>query len=207
MGTKQLVVQEALEMTQIFLRVEIVLVHAHHKRRVGVARRAGNNDQLGSGVEVCSGGLAGGEDSRRLNDDVDVELAPGKVGRIALGVDLDRAIADVQRVLSGADREIQQALGRVVLEEVGVGGRGNEVVDGDDLHVRAPEGGPQKAPSDASKSINRDPCCHWRLLFSLVFYLRTSSSTAPANFCTSCTSPRRSERSLTRVSMVQGSFA
>src|SRR5580658_3156374 len=87
-------------------------------------------------------------------------------------------------------------------------GRGrNEVVDGHDLHVGTLQGRPQKTPANSSKSIYRDPCCHWHLLFTSVFYLRTSSSTASANFCTLCTRPRPSARSRTCVSSVQGSFA
>ena len=84
----------------------------------------------------CAGGLGGvGEDARGLDDDVDAQVAPRQVGRVALAEDLDLLAVDDQRVLGVLDGAVEGAVGGVVLEEQGVQLDRHEVVDGDDLRV------------------------------------------------------------------------
>ena len=83
-------------------------------------------------------GLVGvGEETGRLEHDVDAQVAPRQRGRIPLLEDLDLAAVDDQRVVGVVDGARVGAVGRVVLEEKRVQRRVDEVVDCHDLDVRA----------------------------------------------------------------------
>ena len=69
----------------VHLGVVLVVVDAHDDGDVLVLGRAGNDDLLGAGIQVLLGQLAGLEDAGGLHDDVDPQLAPGQVRRIAIG--------------------------------------------------------------------------------------------------------------------------
>ena len=63
-------------------------------------------DLLGAGRDV-GGGLVGvGEEARRLEDDVDAEIAPGQRRRVLLLEDLDLAAVDDQGVVGVVDRAV-----------------------------------------------------------------------------------------------------
>jgi hypothetical protein len=76
-----------------------------------------------------------GEDAGAFHDDVDAEIAPGQLLRIALGGDLERApptidgVAVNLTVLPGSGRA------RVVAHQVGVGFDRAEIVDRHDLSM------------------------------------------------------------------------
>ena len=73
------------------------------------------------------------EHTRGLDDNVDVQIGPGKVGRVTLGEYLDAVSVDHQLVTVEDDGARVRAVDGVVLEQVrehrGVG----QVVDGDDV--------------------------------------------------------------------------
>ena len=123
-GPRQLVVQEALEMMWCAGGVVQALVDAHHDGDVLVRGRGGDQDLLGAGVDVLlrSGGL--GEEAGGLDDDVDAELAPGQVGGIALGEDLDDVAVDDDVAVLDLNGFGQAAADGVVLEAGGRGPRG-----------------------------------------------------------------------------------
>ena len=64
------------------------------------------------------------------------------------------------------DRQVQGAVRRVVLEEVGVGGGGDQVVDADHLHRRCRaggrllEGGAHEVAPDPAKTVDAYPNSH-----------------------------------------------
>ena len=91
MGTKQLVVHEALDTTLWASRVEGVVVDAHHEGGVGAGGR-GRDDHPGrAGLEVGGRLVAVGEEAGRLDHHVDAQVAPGQRLGVALGGDLQRA--------------------------------------------------------------------------------------------------------------------
>ncbi len=117
--------------------VVAVEVDAEGDGDVGFGRRRGDDHLLGARREVLGGVLALGEEAGRLDHDVDAEVAPGQVGRVALGQHLDLLAVDHQRALVGLDGAREAAQDRVVLEQVGHRGRVDQVIDGDELEVRA----------------------------------------------------------------------
>ena len=98
-GTKQFVVQLALETTLCVLRVEVGVVDAHHERAVGAVGRGRDDDERGAGVEVGGGLVPGGEEAGRLDDEVDAEVGPRQLGRVADLQHLQLVVADLDAVL------------------------------------------------------------------------------------------------------------
>jgi hypothetical protein len=121
----------------------------------------GDDHLLGAGLEVLGGVGAGGEEAGRLDHDVDAEVAPGQSGRIALGEDLDLVAAGDDRVAVDLDPAGVAAEDRVVLEQVGHRGRVDEVVDRDEVDVRARLlGGPEDVAPDAAETVDADLHSH-----------------------------------------------
>ena len=148
--------------------VERVVVDADHERGVGPVGGRRDDHPGRAAVQVGGGLLLGGEHAGGLQDDVDAEVAPGQLGRVALGQELERAVAlDRDRVVGVRDLGAEAAHDRVVLEQVGHGADVAEVVDGDDLDVGTlGVDRPEEAPSDAPEPVDADsnghdqpPCC------------------------------------------------
>ena len=96
-----------------------------------------------------------GEESRGLHHDVDIELAPGQVAGVALGVDRDGLPVHDDGALTSFNRDRESASHGVILEQVrerlGVG----QVIDGDDGDVvRASKSSSKKASSDSTKAVD-----------------------------------------------------
>ncbi len=64
MGTKQLVVHEALEMTVWTRRIELVIIDPNHEGGVGVAGGTRDDDELGAAFQV-GGRIGSGRESSR----------------------------------------------------------------------------------------------------------------------------------------------
>ena len=77
------------------------------------------------------------EATGRLDDDVGAECGPREQRRILLGDDLDGLAADDDGVALDLDGLREATEDRVVLQQVGEGLDIGEIVDADDLHVRA----------------------------------------------------------------------
>src|SRR6266540_1627489 len=116
-------------------RVVGVLVDPDDDGDVLVLGRGGDDHLLGAALEVQGGMVPVGEAAGRLDHHVDPEVAPGQVGRVALGEGAEAGPVDRDRLLVVADLGVEPAEGRVVLEQVGQGAVVGEVVDGDDLDV------------------------------------------------------------------------
>ena len=119
-------------------RVVAILVDAEDDRDVLVLGRRADDHLLRAGVEVRLGLRRVGEDARALEDDVDAQIAPRQRRRIPLGEDLDLAAVDDDRAVAGPDITRVRAVGRIVLEQVRVHLRVDEVVDRDHLDVGRP---------------------------------------------------------------------
>ena len=88
----------------VLLGVEVGVVDAHHERAVGAGGRGRDDDERGAGVEVGGGLVAGGEEAGRLDDEVDAEVAPRQLGRVADREHLQLVVADLDAVLGRLDR-------------------------------------------------------------------------------------------------------
>ena len=116
--------------------VVLLLVHAHHDRQVFACRRGADDHPLRTGGAVRRSLLGVGEESRRFNDDVNAKIAPRECRRIFARQHLDATAIDDELGLFGGDATGVDAVGGVVLEEVGVHLRINEVVDRHHLNFR-----------------------------------------------------------------------
>jgi hypothetical protein len=95
--------------------------------------------------------------SRRLDDDVDAQLAPAEVGGVALGEDLDRLAVDDDVVAIELHGGVETARDGVVLEQVRKRLVVGEVVHRDDLKVAAlREGRTQVVATNATEPVDSD---------------------------------------------------
>ena len=139
-----------------------VMVDVEHDGGEVIARRSGDDDLLGAGVDVSLGlGLAGVE-TGALQHDVDVELAPRELCRVSLGVDGDLLAVDLNEVLASHDGVVAGvvALRRVVLQEVSKHLGGGEVVDSDDLGALMTKHLTEGQAADATKAVDSNLNCH-----------------------------------------------
>ena len=129
---------EAFETTMWSL-VELVVVDAVDDGEVGAVGRRRDQHALGAGGQMRRGLVLGGEDAGAFERDVDAEVLPRQLGGIALGGDLDRAVADARCVSpSTVTSPGKRPCTRVEAQQVRVGLDRAEIVDGDDLDVLAP---------------------------------------------------------------------
>ena len=122
-GTKQLVVHEAFEITWCRGRVVLAVVDPDDEGGVGVGGRRGDEHPAGPALEVGGGVVPRSEAPGGLDDHVDAQLAPRQRLGVALGEHPDALAVDDQVAAVGVDLAVEAAVGGVVAQEVGVGGR------------------------------------------------------------------------------------
>ncbi len=131
-------------------------------------RRRGDQDLAGAGLEVLGRLVAGGKDARAFHDDVDLEVAPWKMGRMPFLEHSDTLSVDFERGPARRNLTRVDAVNRVVLEEVSVGLGGAQIVDGNELQVIASRfhRGTKDKATDTAKPIdgnaNRHTCLQGR---------------------------------------------
>ena len=133
---------------------------------------------LAPAVDVAGGRGGVREPTGGLDDDVDAQVAPGQLGGLLLGEDLDLLAVDDDRGVGVLDRALEGAVGRVVLEEQRVHLGRHEVVDGHDLDVRGPlDDGLERLAADAAEAVDADAGRHgWSpCLGALPDLLRTAA--------------------------------
>ncbi len=87
--------------------------------------------------------------------------AQSSLAGIALGEDLDFLAVDGDEVGSVGDLLLEVAEDGVVLEKVGQGGGGGEVVDGYEFDVRVADSAAEDVASNAAEAVNAYLyCCH-----------------------------------------------
>ena len=148
--------------------VVLVVIDALHEGAVLTLGGSRDDDLLGTGGDVTLGLLRVGEQTGRLDDDIDAEVLPRQTFRAARAHHLDLVAVDhddvvvleLRRGLLGRNGAVETTLRGVVLEQVGkVVGR-HDVADGNDVEGGAEvalldEGAEDKAP-DAAESIDGD---------------------------------------------------
>src|SRR5262249_50063277 len=121
----------------VFLRVVLAVVDAEHDSEIGVSRGGGDDDLARAGLQMLLGAVALREEAGRLDDDVDSEVAQGKIGGIALGEKLDLVSAYGNGAVPELDGNLERAEYRVVLQKMGHRLRVAEIVRRNDLEVAA----------------------------------------------------------------------
>ena len=145
-------------------RIVFVVVDAHHHGEILVFGRRGDDDFLGSGLEMFRSVLALGEEASGLDDDFDAELFPRKFRGIAFLQHFEALASGNDGVAVGADVLCEVAEDGVVLEKVGQRVGVRDVVDGDDVDAAISECGAENVPPDAPEAVDPYLDCHLRLL-------------------------------------------
>lgn len=96
-----------------------LLVDAHDEHG-GVGGGSGDDDLLGTTLQVGGGLLVGGEDTGGLNDVLGALLGPGDGGGVTLGVEGDLLAVDNEVLAVDLDVTLEDTVGGVVLEHVGL---------------------------------------------------------------------------------------
>ena len=142
--------------------VQRVVVDAVDDGRVGALRRRRDQHLRRAGVEVDGRLVAVAEDAGALEHDVDAEVLPRQLGRIALRQHLDLVAVDGDALVVGADLAGERAVHRVVLEQMRVRLDVAEVVDRDELDVVAAflHRRAQNQAPDAPETVDANPNRH-----------------------------------------------
>ena len=118
-------------------RIVLVVIDAHDDGDVLVLGGSRDQDLLRACFQVGLGLGGIGEEAGGLDDDVNPQLAPGKVRRILLGECLDLLATDLDGVIVVGDFFGEASEDGVVLQEMGKGLVVSEVVDGNHLEISA----------------------------------------------------------------------
>jgi hypothetical protein len=148
-------------------RVVLVFVDAEDDGDVLVGGRGGDDDLLDGAAEMGFCLLRVGEEAGGFDDDLGADGGPVELGGVALGEDLDLLAVDGNAVGAVGDLVREVAEDGVVLEKVGEGGGGGEVVYGYEFDVWVADCAAEDVASDAAEAVNAYLyCCHdfWLLL-------------------------------------------
>lgn len=96
-----------------------LLVDTHHVHG-GIGGGSRDDDLLGTALKMGLGLVGGGEDTSGLDDVVGAGLLPGDGSGVTLGVELDGLAVDDKVVALLLDLAVEDAVGGVVLEHVGL---------------------------------------------------------------------------------------
>ena len=138
-----------------------VLVNREHDGGQIVAGRSRDNNLLGAGGDVRHGLFLLGVEAGALQHNVYIQLAPGAVGGVLFGVDLDLGAVHDDGILSGgysvlvlADLAAVGTLSGVVLEQMGQHRGAGQVVDGDNLVALSAEHLAESKTTNAAKTVD-----------------------------------------------------
>ena len=149
-------------------RLDLVLVDAVDERAVDVLlARCRDDDLLRAGGDVRAGLGLRGEEAGAFEHDVDAQILPRQLRRIALGADLDPVAVDDEVAAIDADLARKPAVCGVVLRQVRVRFRIAEIVDRDDLDLARAFGFVQRAQhvaTDAAVAVDGDLHSHGQFL-------------------------------------------
>src|SRR6266404_1914801 len=103
-----------------------------------------------------------GEEASAFHDHIDAELAPGQVGGVAFGTDMDPTLADIHGAFLGLHSAVEGAMNAVKAEQMGVGFHRAKIIDRHDLDVLAAafHDAAQNQTTNAPEAVNRNLHCH-----------------------------------------------
>ena len=144
----------------VLLLIVLVVVDAHDDGDVLVLGGSRDDDLLGAGFQVSLRLVGIGEQAGGLDDDVDAQLAPRQVSRLALGQDLHLDAVGIKTVFGNRHLVECTAVDGVVLQQVCHGRLVAQVVDGDDLELGILRHSAEDQTADTAKSVNAHLCSH-----------------------------------------------
>ncbi len=142
--------------------VVLLFVDAEHHREVHVLGRGADEHLLRAGIDVRLGLVAIGEEAGRLEDDLNAEIGPGKLGGVLLSVDQDLLTVNDDVLLLEADLTRIAAVVGVVLQEMGKRFRIGEIVDRHHLELTgvALLDCLEDLAANPPKTVNTNSNCH-----------------------------------------------
>ena len=146
-------------------RVVDVLIDAHDDGGVHVRTRSGNDNLLGTVIEVHLTGFARLETTRGLDDDFCTDGSPVELLWLTRLECLDLVALDDERTLLGIALLEDTALAGIVLGQIRRALEVTRVVDGDDFDVRIELREAKDQTTDAAKAIDADFERHSRFTF------------------------------------------
>ena len=141
---------------------ELVVIDAEDDGEIGAVGGRRNKNALRACGEMRRGLFLCGENAGAFHRNVDAEILPGQLCRVALGRDLDRPVSDADRVAFYGYFAGEAAVHAVIAQQVCVRFNRSEVVDGNDFNIFAAgfSNGAQDIAADAAKSVNANTDCH-----------------------------------------------
>ena len=146
------------------LRLEDFIVDAENDGGIdGTFAGSSDHNLFGTGVEVGLALFLVAEYTSRFDHDVNSEVAPTEVGRIALRGGKDATAIDSDGFVIGRNGTVELPMSGIVLQEIGQGSIVGEVVDLHDLNRRIVDQYTENQTSDASEAIDTNFCCHVKM--------------------------------------------
>ena len=141
---------------------QLVVVDAVDHGEIGAVGGRRHQHALGAGGQVRRRLVLGGEEAGAFQRDVDAEILPRQLCRVAFGGDLDGAVADADGVALDRDRAREAAVHAVEAQQMRIGFHRTEIVDADDLDVLALGlgNGAQDIAADAAEPIDGNTDSH-----------------------------------------------
>ena len=133
---------------------------------VGTLGGRGEQRELGAGLKVLLHPFQVGEDAGALTDHVDVQVFPGKLGRVLDAQEFNGLAVHHQIAVFHLHLAVIAAVDAVVLQQVDQVVQGHEVVDRHQFQFGAVQDDLQGGPADASHAVNGD-FSHGCLLYLL----------------------------------------
>ena len=116
--------------------------------------------RLAPALMCLAAAVAVGEQAGRLEHDVDAEVLPRKLRRVAERHHLEDIAVDGNAVALHFDLRLQVAEHRVVLQQVRERGGVGQVVHRDEIDVLVAERRPHDVAADAPEPVDADLHCH-----------------------------------------------
>ena len=145
-------------------RVVLPLVDTQDHRDVGVLGRGGDDHLLGSRLQVLGGGGLVPEHSRGLHHDVHTHLAPRERRWVLRGAHPHLPAVDEDRLALVSHFTGEDAVDRIVLQQMRQRLGVRQVVDRHDFDLRLLERRPEEHPPDSSEPVDTDSHAHDALL-------------------------------------------
>ena len=170
---KQTVGVAGMDGNDVIVRHQVIVVDLGNNGGQVVASGSGDDDLLGTGIDVSLGFSLRHIEAGALQDDINTQLAPGQLSGIGLGIDGDDLTVDDDAVLPSLDTvrakgQRASTLSGLELQQVRQHlGRG-QVVDSDNLEALSTEQLPEGLTADTTETIDSNLNRHKKFLHLIV---------------------------------------
>ena len=139
----------------IFLAQGVMVYVVNNGRQI-VSGRSGDDDVLGTGIDMSLSLRLGGVETGALENDVNTQFSPRKVLSLGFRINGDFLAADSDGILTGANliRISVSALRGVILQQVSKHLGAGKIVDGNDFKTFSAKHLTERQTTDTTKAID-----------------------------------------------------